>query len=69
MERLQDSFTPIDNITNTIFVSGNDFHRCSFANGFLIRYIGTSIFFLGILSTLLSIGVFTRKALRQLFKY
>lgn len=43
----------------------NDYDQCTFTNRILLRYVGTLIFFVGIVSTLLSIGVFTRRALRK----
>ncbi|CAF1026815.1 unnamed protein product [Adineta steineri] len=43
----------------------NGYHKCTFTNEILIRYVGTFIFFIGLLSTLLSICVFTRKPLRR----
>lgn len=46
----------------------NDYDKCTFTNEILIRYFGTFIFFMGILSTLLSICVFTRKPLRMFRK-
>ncbi len=52
------------NLTNiSIF---NDYEKCLIANG-IIRYFGTLIFFIGIISTGLSICVFARKPLRMYF--
>lgn len=47
-----------------IFQSG--YHKCTSTNEIFHRYLGTFIFFIGIISTFLSIGVFTRKPLRML---
>jgi len=44
----------------------NDYQKCLIANG-IIRYFGTLIFFIGIISTGLSICVFARKPLRMYF--
>lgn len=41
-----------------------DYHQCTLTNEICIRYLGTAIFCIGIVSTLLSIWVFTRKPLR-----
>ncbi len=50
------------NLTNiSIF---NDYQKCSVTNG-IIRYFGTLIFLIGIISTGLSICVFARKPLRM----
>ncbi|CAF0964673.1 unnamed protein product [Rotaria sordida] len=43
----------------------NDYDSCTFTNEILIRYFGIIIFSIGIISTLLSICVFTRKPLRR----
>jgi len=51
------------NSTHNNFKS-NDPQSCTFTNG-LIRYVGTMIFFIGIISTLLSICAFARKPLRK----
>jgi hypothetical protein len=45
----------------------NDYPDCKFTNG-IIRYFGTFIFLIGILSTVFSICVFARKPLRKSFK-
>ena len=56
----------MENLANfSIDVSTDYSAQCTFTNEILIRYIGTSIFFIGIISTLLSICVFTRKPLRK----
>ena len=47
--------------------NNNQNFKCPFTNQILIRYIGTLIFFIGIISTLLSICVFTRKPLRECY--
>lgn len=50
------------NLTNnSIFIN---YQECSFTNG-MIKYFGTLIFFIGIISTGLSICVFARKQLRK----
>ncbi|UJR07731.1 hypothetical protein I4U23_012015 [Adineta vaga] len=43
----------------------NEYHKCTVTNEIFIRYLGTFIFFIGLISTFLSIGVFTRKPLRH----
>jgi hypothetical protein len=58
----------MENLKNFSIYLSNDYDKCTFTNGILIRYFGTSIFFIGILSTLLSIYVFTRKPLRMLYE-
>ncbi len=58
----------MENLSNFSIYLSNDYDKCTFTNGILIRYFGTFIFFIGILSTLLSIYVFTRKSLRMLYK-
>jgi hypothetical protein len=56
----------MENLTNFSISFLNDYnYQCSFTNEILIRYVGTFIFFIGIISTLLSICVFTRKPLRK----
>lgn len=45
--------------------STNAYDQCSFTDRILIRWVGTSIFIIGIISTFLSIYVFTRKELRK----
>jgi len=55
----------MENLSNLSIYLTNDYDKCTFTNGILIRYFGTFIFFIGILSTLLSICVFTRKPLRK----
>jgi hypothetical protein len=44
----------------------DDYQKCYITNR-IIRYFGTFIFFIGIISTGLSICVFTRKPLRMFF--
>ncbi|UJR38407.1 hypothetical protein I4U23_031076 [Adineta vaga] len=51
------------NNTNVSFLT-NGYLNCNFTNG-LIRYFGTFIFLIGIISTVLSICVFSRKPLRR----
>ncbi|CAF1103103.1 unnamed protein product [Adineta ricciae] len=46
-----------------VFQSG--YHKCTSTNEIFFRYLGTLIFFIGIISTFLSIAVFTRKPLRR----
>ena len=62
-----DLFILMANTNNfSIPLSHENIHlKCSFTNQILIRYVGTLIFFVGIISTLLSICVFTRKPLRK----
>ncbi|CAF0889482.1 unnamed protein product [Rotaria sordida] len=49
---------------NTNFSIPNDYRKCTFTNG-IIRYFGTFIFLIGIISSVLSICVFARKPLRR----
>ncbi|CAF2503451.1 unnamed protein product [Rotaria sp. Silwood2] len=49
---------------NTNFSIINDYKKCTFTNG-IIRYFGTFIFLIGIISSVLSICVFARKPLRR----
>jgi hypothetical protein len=42
----------------------NEYQKCLLTNS-LLRYFGTLIFFVGIVSTVLSIAVFARKPLRE----
>jgi hypothetical protein len=58
----------MDNRSNRSEYLLNDYDKCTFTNGILIRYVGTFIFCIGILSTLLSICVFTRKPLRMFYE-
>ncbi|CAF1073138.1 unnamed protein product [Rotaria sp. Silwood1] len=55
----------MENDSNFSIFLLNDYYSCTFTNGILIRYFGTIIFIIGIISTLLSICVFTRKPLRR----
>ncbi|CAF4455414.1 unnamed protein product, partial [Adineta steineri] len=50
----------INNTTSSASIYG--YMNCSITNG-IIRYFGTFIFLIGILSTILSICVFARKPL------
>jgi hypothetical protein len=58
----------MEDLSNFSIYLLNDYDKCTFTNEVLLRYLGTLIFFIGILSTLLSICVFTRKPLRMCFE-
>lgn len=50
------------NITN--YSTSNGYQECTVTNN-IIRYFGTFIFLIGIISSVLSICVFSRKPLRK----
>lgn len=53
------------NLTNLSIQISDEYNDCTFTNQILLRYMGITIFFVGIISTILSICVFTRKPLRH----
>lgn len=53
------------NLTNLSIQISDEYNDCTFTNQILLRYMGITIFFVGIISTILSICVFTRKPLRK----
>jgi len=53
------------NLTNFSIAISDEYNECTFTNQILLRYVGITIFFFGIISTILSICVFTRKPLRK----
>lgn len=55
----------MENFTNETMILARAYDQCTFTNGILIRFVGSAIFCIGIISTFLSIYVFTRKELRK----
>ena len=53
---------------STIYSVYDDLQNCSFTNA-ILRYFGTLIFTIGMISTILSICVFARKPLRKSTEY
>ena len=56
-----------NNNNNNITSPVPDYQRCPLTNG-ILRYFGTLIFLVGMISTVLSIAVFARKPLRKCFE-